>query len=80
MIEIMAAVETIFEHSKTDAIKRGATEAGEEWIKRALRGRGAKIWGEEMGKEVFAVDFAEAVDEVLRKNKTVMQNDNSSAT
>jgi hypothetical protein len=70
MIEILATLEALIEHGKTEAVKREALENSKNWIRRELEGSGTRIWWNEMGRERLSADYAGLIDDILSEDAT----------
>ncbi len=64
-LEIVAAIETVLEHSKSDMIKVEADNAAHRRLAQELAGPGTRVWWEEMGRASFSDDLGALIDQLL---------------
>lgn len=66
-MEILAAIETVLEHGKSNMIKPETTAAARRWLEQEMSGPGTKAWWDQMGRTVFSDDLGGAVDQLIRE-------------
>ncbi len=64
-LEIVAAIETVLDHGKSNMIKPETTNAAKRWLAQELKGSGTQVWWNQMGRANFSDDFGDAVDRLI---------------
>ena len=68
-LEIVGAIETVFEYGNNGMIKAETPNAARRWLARELASPGSKEWWERFGRDSMSDDLGVMVDEMTRNGE-----------